>query len=237
MKKPRSTKAIDITGKKFSRLTAMYLTSERGKQGQRMWMCSCDCGNQKVIMQQSLTSGNTRTCGRCPNEYVINGDVVKINISTPTHPDTWTTIDLEDLPKVVPFVNQNGGQSKWLAHDSGWGCYAIDTNRSTKLHRIIIGAKTNKQLVDHLNGDKLDNRKSNLRIVTPAENNKNVRRKSNNSSGATGVYEERSSGLFVAAIQMQHKKLHIGRYDTVSEANIAYRAAAKALDFSERHGL
>lgn len=232
-----STRAKDITGMIFGKLKAIELQTTRNKHGQRMWKCLCQCGNEKIIIQHSLTSGNTQTCGGCPNDYVVDGDIARINISTPKHPDTWTIIDKEDLVKVVPFVNNRGVQEKWCAHDSGWGCYAIGTRHSVKLHRVIVGAKGNQEIVDHINGDRLDNRKSNLRIVTPAENNKNMRKRVNNTSGYQGVYKDTHSELFVAEIHIGNKKLHIGRYDTLAEANIAYRAAAKALKFSERHGL
>lgn len=54
--------SLDITGNKYGRLTVQYLQPER-KRKLKVWHCLCDCGNEIDVVQSSLTSGNTKSCG------------------------------------------------------------------------------------------------------------------------------------------------------------------------------
>ena len=54
----------DLTGMKFGKLTAIRATEER-KRGGIVWECKCDCGNTSFVLRTNLTSGNTRSCGKC----------------------------------------------------------------------------------------------------------------------------------------------------------------------------
>lgn len=56
----------DISGLRFGRLTVMEkagVTNGGGRGSKSLWRCKCDCGNEKVIMRNSLVSGNTKSCG------------------------------------------------------------------------------------------------------------------------------------------------------------------------------
>lgn len=79
--------------------------------------------------------------------------------------------------------------------------------------------------VDHVNGDTHDNSATNLRIATRSQNMRNRKRHENNRLGARGVYRK-SNGRYAAAISCDGRRYHLGNYDTVEEASIAYRAAA-----------
>lgn len=81
--------------------------------------------------------------------------------------------------------------------------------------------------IDHINGDRQDNRIENLRLATRAENRQNAGRQSNNSSGLTGVYKPKGYGKWIAKIKKGGKTKHIGVYETKEEAAAAY-AKAKA---------
>lgn len=231
---------LNLTGQQFGTLVVIDET-ERSQHGQRMWNCICTCGNKRTVLQHSLTSGNTKTCGDHPkNNYTTYDDYVLLDVSTPKLPETFTKISLDDLHKVINFKAKRGGRLKWMAHDNHrgrWGIYVSATDRKTRLHRLIMDLTDPTLQIDHINGDTLDNRRENLRIVTPAENAKNVRKRINNTSGYTGVWFNKNKNLWTAEIQLNNRKIHIGNYDEKYEANIAYRAAAKVLGFSERHGL
>ena len=55
----------DIAGMKFGRLTAIKKvgTKGNGKGSKSIWLCRCDCGNEKEILRNSLVSGTTKSCG------------------------------------------------------------------------------------------------------------------------------------------------------------------------------
>lgn len=53
---------IDLSGKKFGRLTALEICG-RTHRGQCIWRCQCDCGNKKDVVSNSLQTGNTKSCG------------------------------------------------------------------------------------------------------------------------------------------------------------------------------
>ena len=54
-------KALDLTNKKFGKLTAIKKVQSRN--GNTYWLCQCECGNQKEIQTSNLTSGSTLSCG------------------------------------------------------------------------------------------------------------------------------------------------------------------------------
>jgi len=93
------------------------------------------------------------------------------------------------------------------------------------LHRWLTGAGAG-QVVDHVNGDPLDNRRSNLRVCTTAQNLANKKRPSTNTSGYKGVVWRPSRGKWEAAIQPRSGYRFLGRFDDPWEAAQAYNAAA-----------
>ena len=61
----------DLTGMKFNRLTVLKL-HERTEKRRYMWLCKCDCGNEKVVSGEHLKNGHTKSCGCYKNELVKN---------------------------------------------------------------------------------------------------------------------------------------------------------------------
>jgi hypothetical protein len=87
---------------------------------------------------------------------------------------------------------------------------------------------TTPRYIDHINGNKIDNRLSNLRECSNAENIRNQRIHSNNSSGYKGVYWHKACQKWVAQIGVDRKIHSLGVFDTAENAAIAYDAAAKS---------
>jgi hypothetical protein len=89
--------------------------------------------------------------------------------------------------------------------------------------------------VDHLNHIKTDNRWSNLRQVSPTENQRNRPKNKNNTSGSLGVSWCADRQLWLASARINYIKHNLGRYKTKEEA-IAARQAFNKLHFHENHG-
>ncbi len=93
------------------------------------------------------------------------------------------------------------------------------------MHRVIMNAPKGK-VVDHINGDRSDNRRSNLRICTQAENVRNQSIKSNNKSGYKGVHWDAPRKKWHAHITKNNKTLFLGRFKEIKEAVQAYNEAS-----------
>lgn len=98
-------------------------------------------------------------------------------------------------------------------------------------HRLAWLLHTGKwpvNLIDHINGDRLDNRFSNLREATNKQNIENqTKPSSNNTTGFLGVSFHKSTGKFVSHISVDYKKKHLGYYNTALEAYNAYLEAKR----------
>jgi hypothetical protein len=90
------------------------------------------------------------------------------------------------------------------------------------MHREIMNTPPGFE-TDHINGNKLDNRRSNLRIVTKSQNQWN-RKKQSGSSKYKGVYWNKANRRWHVQLQMNKKKIWLGYYETETEARKAYEA-------------
>lgn len=130
-------------------------------------------------------------------------------------------IDTEDHPKLSRY--------KWKVKREGSRQYAVCAKPPfTRMHRMVLQPKRG-EIIDHANGDGLDNRKCNLRICTPSQNMYNRKVNRNNITGFKGVSIDKKTGLFLAAIQKDRKSIKLGLFDNPFKAAKAYDAAAKEM--------
>jgi HNH endonuclease/AP2 domain len=94
------------------------------------------------------------------------------------------------------------------------------------MHREILGCDDTHE-PDHRNGNSLDNRKSNLRTSTHAQNIRNKRLGRDNTSGFIGAWK--SKGRWASGITHDRQRFYLGYFDSALEAAMAYDAAAKKL--------
>jgi len=93
-----------------------------------------------------------------------------------------------------------------------------------RMHRLILDCREG-EFGDHINGDKLDNRRSNLRKATASQNAMNWSRK--NKSGFRGVYWFEKDQKYMAKIKTPQGHHYLGMYSDILEAAEAYNNAAK----------
>jgi hypothetical protein len=137
----------------------------------------------------------------------------------------WTIVDLEDYYRYARF--------KWCLGGGGGKFYAIRGQRTgtndlkiVRLHRLIMNAPDGL-LVDHRNGDGLDNRRSNLRLATRSQNQFNKGKRKNTTSQYKGVYFHKEHQRWAAQIIVEGKKICLGHFDSEIEAARIYDEAAR----------
>lgn len=155
--------------------------------------------------------------------------------------DTPKTIEIpltRGYVATVDIVDSDLAQLKWHAkeHKHVYKVYATRMNISPlyqiKLHRVILARMLGRDLLpseqtDHIDGNGLNNCRSNLRLVTAGQNAQNIKRAKNNTTGYKGVYLHKKSGKYQSKIQANGKQIWIGLFDTAEEAHRAYREASK----------
>lgn len=111
-------------------------------------------------------------------------------------------------------------EHSWCSHACGYAKARVD-GKYVLFHRWLLNAKDGEQ-IDHINGDKLDNRRENLRFCTASQNSMNRAKASCNSSGYKGVDYREEKKKFRARLS----KKFLGYYPTAEKAAIAYNEAA-----------
>jgi hypothetical protein len=131
-------------------------------------------------------------------------------------------VDDDDFARISEY--------QWHITSRGYVAGTVTINGTPKLvylHRFLLNAPPGRY-VDHINGDRLDNQRDNLRLVTRAQNQWN-RQVQHNQSGYKGVSWHRRKRKFYARIQANGQRYHLGYFDTAEEAAQAYDAAARRL--------
>lgn len=114
----------------------------------------------------------------------------------------------------------------WSANTAGYAVSKSAHGEVEYMHRVIVGAPHGES-VDHINGVKWDNRRTNLRLATMSQNLANTKARSNSQSGLKGVYFFKRDGTWQAQITVNYKKIHLGYFETPQQAADAYDEAAK----------
>lgn len=173
------------------------------------------------------------------NNYYIDCDgVVHMELTRRGKDSLWTIFDANDLDRIVNFpyswhadYNKNGHQfyvastiykQKWRELCGG---------NTIRLHVYLVGGSCKgKIVVDHINGDSLDNRRCNLRLADYTENALN--RKSCNANNFTGFRNVSFvDGKYLVQLRVNGENLKFGPFDKAEEAN------AVAIDARCRYGL
>lgn len=130
-----------------------------------------------------------------------------------------TLVDDEDYE----YLNQ----FKWF-YNNGYACKMLPRNgkpqKATFIHKLVMNNPSKR--VDHINGDTLDNRKENLRLVTHSQNIINSKKRKNCTSKYKGVFRNKKANKWQAQIRVKQKAIHLGYFTDEVKAAKAYNKAA-----------
>lgn len=145
-------------------------------------------------------------------------------------------VDQDDYDKISKY--------SWFVKKGRYTCYAGRRDcckKTTSLHREILNLKRGDPIIDHKNGNGLDNRKCNLRVSTYEINNFNAKIRTDNISGYRGVSWHRRTKKWCVQISVNKKIIHGGYYSNPQAAAMAYdklaiinRGEDAKLNFPER---
>lgn len=137
-------------------------------------------------------------------------------------------IDTEDLTLVSDF------QGTWHLNNRGYVSRTVKGKRES-LHRLIMNPADSTVVVDHIDGNPLNNRKNNLRIITWDQNAQNISSNRRSITGVRGVsLDNRWGERWRARIRVNGKDINLGYYDTKEEAEEAVKKGrAEFLPFSK----
>lgn len=185
-----------------------------------MKICKVDGCNDKTHgkgycnkhYRQFKRYGKVRRTLKDPNEIILYDNYAEIILyDMNSNEKSRVLIDLDDMHKVKKY--------KWCLKGNGYV-----HNGKIHLHRFIMDCQDDMS-VDHINRNKLDNRKCNLRICTRRQNNFNRGIRNDNTSGIIGVSFDKRRNKWRSRIQVDKKEKHLGYFNTVEEAIRARKQA------------
>lgn len=163
------------------------------------------------------------------NEYIKKGDYYELHIKGSVHGNKIIKIDLDSLEQIK--------QIHWIIVKScrcNKTYYYAMTSDGLLMQRFLMNVKVKDRniVVDHINGDTLDDRKDNLKVCSQKENVRKAELSMNNKSGHVGVCWDKRVGKWIAYIMVNRKYKHLGYYEDINEA-IKVREEAEPTYFGE----
>lgn len=230
------SKCIEMEGLRFGRLKVLSRATNVSSR-QAHWNCVCDCGNTTVVNGCSLRSGQTKSCGclwkekiiegsiknnKKQNEFHVEGDVVFVRLA-----DSGKTMMVD-----LDVWNSWAKEYRWRVDKEGYAYTRTRREGTFYYHRRAFPNCPDGKMRDHIDGNRLNNTRANIRFVTPGQNMHNRGVSSNNKSGCNGVYFHKDTGKWAAEIKADNKKIHLGLFST-KEAAISARKQAEIEIYGE----
>lgn len=220
----------DLTGQRFGRLTVLERSEDRiSKAGNHAtcWECICDCGKTVVVRSGDLKSGKTRSCGclqkerayetkKKYNSFRVSGNIVYVKLLNSGHEmivdkDIWFS---------------EASKYCWDFHKKSGYAYSTDENGKTIKFHVWAFPECPKGLVrDHIDGNRLNNTRMNIRFITQLHNMQNYGTNRRNKSGCKGVGWMKSKGKWRATICANGRHIHLGLFSNIEDAITARKQA------------
>ena len=224
------SKKENVFGQKFGKLTIIGDVETDTKT--RMVKCKCDCGNEYVGSLKNIKTGATTQCKECRKNKYKNNRTTKYEVSNDiTTGITKTGIkfifNTKHLNKVIDYSwcvdKDNHVVTKYTSDDGQVS--------NVSLSRIIMGVQGisfKLLVVDHIDGNALNNLDSNMRVCTQQQNSLNRNKPNSKDSGSSykGVIYLKNKKVYTARINFKGKCTFIGNYKTEIEAAEAYNEKA-----------
>lgn len=235
---------VDLTGQRFQSWTVRRYSHSIGWRA--YWECQCDCGNIKVMRGDSLRRIAVPYCNECKprntivdisdlsdsmiqqvrgrtdglfqNTFIIDGSVV-FGYTSNSECFIFDSTDIGEASKHT-----------WIRKHfrDGWYVYTTVKGKFTYFHTVILNNLECVKQVDHINRDKLDNRRKNLRFCNLQQNSFNQGISKANTLGYKGLHRHKS-GRWNVGITFCQRIISLGIYDTKEEAASVYDAASELL--------
>lgn len=210
----------DIVGRRFGKLIVRKCIGR--KNGHLHYECVCDCGNVIEVYRYNLFKGATTSCHKCDKPRIeTEGDHLRYHCAS----GGSFIFDAEDLELAMSrqwHINKFG----YVVHQVHIKADGKRTHRNEWFHRMSLCAPDDV-IVDHINGDRLDNRKVNLRYATRSQNNSNSKLRSHNRSGYKGICYIPRVDSYTAEVKIDGVKHYLGIFKTAEEAACAYDEGAR----------
>lgn len=223
------SKHIEMKGLRFGRLTVLS-RAKNSTNGTAQWNCICDCGNETIADGWKLRSGQKRSCGclwkekiiegsirnnKKQNDFRIEGNIVFVKLA---NSDKTMKVDLDTW-------NEWAKEYRWRIDKEGYAYTRTRREGIVIYHRRAFPDCPTDKMRDHIDGDRLNNTRQNIRFVTPSQNMFNRGISKNNTSGYSGVYFHKETGKWAAEIKEHGRKIYLGIFETKEEAMEARKQA------------
>lgn len=199
----------ELINKQFGKL---HVVEFLGSKGQSKYRCQCACGKTTIVPRRQLLNGRSTSCGSCFS-VLTEGNHMRYVVA---NNDSFI-FDKHDLPLIIAH--------RWYIDRNGYAATKIKA-KTFRLTRLLL-SPDNNTYIDHINGNPRDNCKSNLRLSTFTENQRNMRLPSHNSTGYKSVSFRRDRNKYRACISVGNKTKHIGYFDSAENAALAYDDTAR----------
>lgn len=240
-------------GDKVGRLLLKKRIRKKYDQNRWAWECLCECGKECIVQERYLKNGKTKSCGcfHKDNLSKINSKLRKkynnydlenyeYGICYFINSDDYFIFDKEDYNKIKNFC--------WRKSKKGYAETTVPIEEKSKYKKKYLFAHNlilENIGIDHINKNRLDNRKLNLRMASSSENGKNKKVYKTNTSGISGVVWNKKNKKWIAKICYNYKQKFLGSFNNLEDAIIArlkaekeyYGEFAPQRDLFEKYGI